>query len=317
MKNQLARAHPLTRVSSRLIILVLFAALSLAAPFHAALAADVPDLGTAGGFAVLGGTAVTLTDSAVIGDVGSPTAVTVTTSTIVGTVYPAGDPIVTAAYDNFLFASDEIAFLPCDEYLPGDLGGLTIEPGVYCVEGASTTTNGTVTLSGSSDDIWIFKIGASGIGALTGTNFTVVMDNGGLPCNVYWWVAQAVTMSTSNFKGNILAGAAATFTGGSLIGRVLTEAGVTMTGTDVFGCDYLAPPQTDEDYCKKYCKDCCKHFWKDCHKPHGKDKNHCNQGVGNGPEDCDPGNSNQGDKRRSNDEWGGKPGDPGRKDGRK
>jgi hypothetical protein len=37
--------------------------------------------------------------------------------------------------------------------------------------------------------------------------------------------------------------------------------------------------------------------------------------VGNGPEGCDPGNSNQGDKSRSNDELGGTPGDPGRQGG--
>ncbi len=41
----------------------------------------------------------------------------------------------------------------------------------------------------------------------------------------------------------------------------------------------------------------------------------CNQGVGNGPEGCDPGNSNQGDPNRSNDELGGTPGNPGRKGG--
>ncbi len=41
----------------------------------------------------------------------------------------------------------------------------------------------------------------------------------------------------------------------------------------------------------------------------------CNQGVGNGPEACDPGNSNQGDPSRSNDEVGGTPGNPGRKGG--
>jgi hypothetical protein len=34
-----------------------------------------------------------------------------------------------------------------------------------------------------------------------------------------------------------------------------------------------------------------------------------------GPEDCDPGNSNQGDDDRSNDERGGTPGNPGRKGG--
>ena len=36
----------------------------------------------------------------------------------------------------------------------------------------------------------------------------------------------------------------------------------------------------------------------------------CNQGVGNGPEGCDPGNSNN--QNSSNDENGGVPGEPGR-----
>lgn len=38
----------------------------------------------------------------------------------------------------------------------------------------------------------------------------------------------------------------------------------------------------------------------------------CNQGVGNGAEGCDPGNSNQGDDANSNDENGGVPGAPGK-----
>ena len=42
-----------------------------------------------------------------------------------------------------------------------------------------------------------------------------------------------------------------------------------------------------------------------------------NQGVGNGPEQADPGNSNQGDPGNSNDEKGGTPGDPGKKGGKK
>ena len=43
----------------------------------------------------------------------------------------------------------------------------------------------------------------------------------------------------------------------------------------------------------------------------------CNQGVGNGPEGCDPGNSNQGNPDNSNDENGGTPGNPGKKGGKK
>ena len=52
----------------------------------------------------------------------------------------------------------------------------------------------------------------------------------------------------------------------------------------------------------------------------GTAKPKCNQGVGNGPENCDPGNSNQDGHgsnpfdgaRNTNDELGGTPGNPGR-----
>jgi hypothetical protein len=45
------------------------------------------------------------------------------------------------------------------------------------------------------------------------------------------------------------------------------------------------------------------------------EKSACNQGVGNGPEGCDPGNSNH--NQPSNDEDGGIPGSPGRQGGSK
>jgi hypothetical protein len=258
--------------------MVLFAALLSAAPFHAALAQNAPDLGSAADFAVLGGPAVTLTSSAVIGDVGVDIggAVTLTTTTIVGTVHK-GDMVAQQAYDDFLAAYTALASESCDQTLTGTLSGMTLPPGVYCF-GAAATLTGQLTLKGSSTDIWIFKIGTGGTGALTGTNFSVVMEGGGLPCNVYWWVAQAATLNYSNFKGNILAGAATTFTGGSLIGRALAKAEVTMTGlTDVFGCSSLVPPPIDEDHCKDYCKHYCKDYWKDHDKYHCKDheKDYC------------------------------------------
>lgn len=310
MKKQMIRTRRFTKFTAKLAGMVFFGALLVAVPFHTAMAQTVPDLGTADSFAVLGGTAVTLTNSTVMGDVGSPGAVTVTTSTVLGTVFPAGDPIAVAAYEDFLIAYDTLALEVCEFTLTGDLAGLVLAPGVYCVGGASTTTNGTLTLDAQGDPnaVWVFKIGTLGSGALTGTGFTVAMDNGGQPCNVYWWVADAVTMSASNLKGTVLAGAASTFTGGSLIGQVFAKAGVTMTGTDVFGCNTLVPPVIDEKFCKKYCHKYCKNNEKKHKKP-------CNQGVGNGSEDCDPGRSNQGNQSRSNDERGGIPGDPGRKGG--
>ena len=152
-----------------------------------------------------------------------------------------------------------------------------------------TFTDTTLTLDGQGDAnaVWIFKIGTGGTGALTGTNFSVVMANGGEPCNVYWWVAQAVTMTTSGFQGTILAGAAITMTGlaGTTTpfnGDALAKAAVTLTNVAVTACKASVGP--------------------------GNSRSKCNQGVGNGPEGCDPGNSNQGTASpfgpNSNDEVG-------------
>lgn len=296
MKKLMIRSHKFTMLASRLVAIVLFAALLSAAPFHAALAQTAPDLGSAVDFAVLGGTAVTLTNSAVIGDVGSPTAVTVTGGTVDGTVYPAADPIAIAAYDDFLLAYDALApsTPPTDEQWPctGALNTaytdatLTLLPGVYCNSAAVTFTRTTLTLDAQNNPnaVWIFKIGTLGTGALTGTSFKVVMANGGSPCNVYWWVAGAATLTDSNFVGTILAGAAITTTRGTFNGQALAQAAVTITGTAVAVCSSpgLPPiPPLDEGACKK-CKACSDYwnnywnnYWKnncqECCKDHGKD----------------------------------------------
>lgn len=276
MKHLLVQRHIFAMFASRLVAITLFVTFLSLTPFEKAIAQTEPDLGAADSFTILGGTAVSLTNSTIIGDVGSPTAVTQVGGTVVGTVYPVGDPIVLSAYDDFVLAYDILALETCDQTLTGDLTGLTLSPGVYCVEAASTTTNGMLTLSGPADEIWIFLIGTSGTGALTGTNFSVVMEGGALPCNVYWWVAEAATMTTSNFKGTLLTGTAATFTGGSLMGQVMTKAGLTMTGTDAIGCSNIVPPippDDDDDSCWHYYK---RHHHKHYHKDynHGKDKYH-------------------------------------------
>jgi len=255
-------------------------------------------LGSTGDFAVLAGTAVTCTDSAVTGDVGVVVGpVTQTNCTIAGTVHVA-DAAAQQAYQAFLAEYDRIAAMECDEVLTTLGGQPPLSPGVYCFTAAATSTGGVLTLDGPSNGIWIFKIGTGGTGALTGTDFSVVMTGRGEPCNVYWWVAQGATMTDSNFVGTILAGADITITRGDFDGNALAGGAgttevptgeVTLTGTNVAGCEGG--------------------------NGHGNPGQHCNQGVGNGPETCDPGNSNQGDPSRSNDELGGTPGNPGRKGG--
>ena len=234
-------------------------------------------LGAAADYAVLAGTALTCTDSNVAGPVGVDFTTAVTSTRCKMQVqYAPG------AYDNFIAQYDVIAgnLTPCT-VLTGTLDGQFLGPGTYCFDATATLT-GTLTLTGSGP--WTFEIGTLGTGALTATNFTVVGAN---PCNAYWWVRQDVTLTTSAFQGTILGGADITLKGTSLAGRAWATGAVTMTGSNVFGCNAAGTVA----------------------------RQHCNQGVGNGPEGCDPGNSNQGDKARSNDELGGTSGDPGRQGG--
>ncbi len=270
--------------------LISLAAILAVSPLGA-WAASAPS--TASTFAILSaapsqGGAVTLTNATIIGDVGSsglPAAVIQTTSTVSGSVIAPVSAQVVSDFNAALAAGLAISG---GTVIDGNLAGQTLSPGVYYVAAASATTNGTLTLKGSAKDTWTFIIGTSGTGALTGTGLNVVMANGQVvPCDaVTWYVAQAVTMTDSNFVGTIYAGAAITFTRGTFNGDALSAAGVTVTGTTVTGCTST--------------------------RHHSQSK--CNQGVGNGYEGCDPGNSNN--KNTSNDELVngeyGTPGDPGR-----
>jgi len=195
-------------------------------------------LGGAEDFAALGSSAVTATDSVVEGNVGVGLggAVTQTNSRISGSIH-LGDTVAQQAHADFLAAYAELALVPCDVDLTGQsLGGLSLTPGVYCFDTAATETGGLLTLSGPADGIWIFKVGILGTGALTGTNFTVVMPEGA-KCNnnVSWWAAQAATLTDSVFIGSVLSGTAITVTRGSLDGQALATTAVTMTGTSVCG----------------------------------------------------------------------------------
>ena len=336
--------HLQKHFSARLIAL----AALLAAPM-ATWAATAPDLGTAASFAVLGAgsanppstapdatTAVTTTGSTSLitinGNVGSAGAVTLTSSAITGNVVLSGaltntgstmsgtsTPLPVQVINDFNTAYTAIqsnTTNPCTQTFTEDAPGagntftgqaLSINPGVICFHTSATFTDSTLTLTGGPNDVWIFKVGIDGTGALTGTNFTVIMANGGDSCNVSWWVAQGATMSTSAFQGDILAGAGITLTGlagtpTQFNGDIMAKAGITVTDYNVLGCN--ASGGGNGNHCDK-----------GHHYGQYKDHKKCNQGVGNGPEDCDPGNSNMHNPWGSNDENGGKPGDPGRKGG--
>jgi hypothetical protein len=214
-------------------------------------------LGTASAYSVLG-SPVTTTDSAIAGNVGSAGALTLTNSTVTGNVVYSGvltltppstvsgtstTPLATQVVADFNGAYAAAKSMHCDHTLLSTITGpRTLAPGVYCTSAALTGT-GVLTLDagGNANAVWIFQIGA----ALTGTGFSVVMTNGGQPCNVFWAPGAGVTMTTSAFSGTILAGGgtgAITLTGGTLAGRALASGAVTMTGANVIGCAALPSP---------------------------------------------------------------------------
>ncbi len=269
-------------------------------------AAPAPSLGLAGSFAVLsaangGGGAVTCVGPAtIVGNVGSSGVITPGACTITGSQTAPVSAGVVAAFDSAYAA---LALVACTQTILIEAytdTTLSLGSGVICFPNGVTFTDTTLRLTGSGP--WLIKVGTgtAGSGALAGTNFNVVMPAGKDACDVTWWVRTGATMTTSSasgthFIGTVLAGAAITVTGatvGTFNGRALAKAAVSITGGTFTGCTGGSLGGGG-----------------------GNDKEKCNQGVGNGPEGCDPGNSNQGDRTRSNDELGGTPGNPGRKGG--
>jgi hypothetical protein len=108
----------------------------------------------------------------------------------------------------------------------GNIGGLTLAPGLY--KWSSCVTIPTdVTLSGGPDDVWIFQIaGTLDISSAT----SVILSGGAQAKNIFWVVAGAVALgTTSEFNGNILAKTNITMnTGATLNGRALAQTAVTL-----------------------------------------------------------------------------------------
>lgn len=102
----------------------------------------------------------------------------------------------------------------------GELGGLTLAPGVYrSASGTFKISNGDLTLDAKGDPnaVWVFQTAAGltvGIAGPTGAK-SVIMINGGQPKNVYWHVGSAATINGAG--------------GGTMVGTIIAYAGVTFS----------------------------------------------------------------------------------------
>ena len=218
-------------------------ALVLAAPRAGGEASGLlqaaPALGSAASFAVLGGSTVTNTGPTTVnGDLGVSPGTAVTgfpPGTVVGGTIHAADALAGQAQSDVTTAYNTLAGQPCTLTLTGqDLGGMTLTPGVYCFATSAQIT-GPLTLNaqGNAGAVFVFKIGST---LTTASGSSVLMINGGSPCNVFWQVGSSATLgTTTSFQGNILALTSITLTtGASVSGRALARNGaVTMDSNTV------------------------------------------------------------------------------------
>jgi len=199
------------------------AALILYATFSVCMRAQLPvNLGSAASFGVLAGSTVTSTGATVVnGNLGiSPgSALTGFPPGIVsgGSIHLA-DAVAAQAESDLTAAYVDAAGRACPgPPLPGDIGGTTILPGVYC-NASSVGITGTVTLNGNGNPnaVFIFQIGST-LTTAAG-NSMVKLIGGAVASNVFWQVGSSATLGTyTNFSGTIMAQASITANTGAAL----------------------------------------------------------------------------------------------------
>ena len=113
----------------------------------------------------------------------------------------------------------------------GNIGGMTIAPGVY-KWGTGLLIPTDVTLSGTATDIWIFQIAQD----LTMASATkIVLAGGALAKNVFWQVSGLVDLgTTAHCEGVVMTMTSVTLrTGASINGRLFAQTAVSIDGSTV------------------------------------------------------------------------------------
>jgi hypothetical protein len=205
-------------------------------PLQTTVQATVP-LAGASGFAVLAGSSVTNTGAThITGDLGLSPGTSVggfPPGVLVGTLHINDVSANQAKLDLTAAYNDAAGRTSTDMVtLSGNIGGLTLTPGLYKSTSSLSISSGDLTLDarGNPNAVFIIQIAST---LTTTAGRKVILSGGALASNVFWQVGSSATFGTTSvFKGTILTMQSVTFnTGATLDGRALARTGgVTMAG---------------------------------------------------------------------------------------
>ena len=211
------------------------------------------DLGAASDFAVLGAATVTNTGpSDITGDLGVSPGTAITgfpPGNVTDGTTEAGSAKSAAAHSALTTAYNEAAGRTTGSVsISGNLGGMTLTPGLYTSTAGFAVSSGDLTLDGqgSPSSVFVFQM-ASTLGMSAGRQ--MVLTNGASANNVFWQVGSSATFGVGSVAvGNILAYASITVTTGvQVTGRLLALTGAVTLDSNTIVKPAVAAPVVSAD----------------------------------------------------------------------
>ena len=185
------------------------------------------NLGAAANFGVLAGQSVTNSGASMINaDLGIWPGNTNTGAAGVSGTTHLGDTTAQSAQGALTVAFNDAAGRAAGSTIAGDLGGMTLAPGVYKSTSTLEITTADLTLDagGNPNAVWIFQI-ASSFTVAVGRQ--VILSGGAQASNITWQVGSSATINgNATVSGNIIALTTVSMgTGATLNGRAMARNG--------------------------------------------------------------------------------------------